>query len=83
MNGEAVGERLTDLCLKRSRHDLNLALWRQEHPELISWNSDLDRMDVNTDLAFMDDICLVLIGAVEDICMMNLIRRARISYIHT
>lgn len=59
MNGEAVGERLTDLCLKRSRHDLNLALWRQEHPELISWNSDLDQMDVNTDLAFMDDICLV------------------------
>jgi hypothetical protein len=46
------------MCQARLRHDPICALWMQEHPELITVNSDRD-IEFTVNLAFLDDICLV------------------------
>ena len=58
MYGEAVAERLKDFFQTRLRYEYQLAALMQEHPELIIINSD-DQIELKTDLAFLDDICLV------------------------
>ena len=58
MYGEAVGERLKDFYQTNLRYQSELALLMKEHPELITLDSD-GQIVVETDLAFLDDICLV------------------------
>jgi hypothetical protein len=60
MYGEAVRERLSDICqeVEELRYDPNLVAWMQDHPEMITFESD-GQIIVETDLAFLHDICLV------------------------
>jgi hypothetical protein len=60
MYGEAVRERLSDICqeVEELRYDPNLVAWMQDHPEMITFDSD-GQIIVETDLAFLHDICLV------------------------
>jgi hypothetical protein len=59
MYGEAVHEKVKDIYETRRRSDPDLALWRREHRELINWDYDLGELSLSSDLAFLDDVCLV------------------------
>ena len=60
MYGEAVRERLSDICqdVVELRYDPNLVAWMQDHSEMITFDSD-GQIIVETDLAFLHGICLV------------------------
>jgi hypothetical protein len=59
MYGEATRERARDVYETRRRRDPEFALWQRELRKEISWNKDLGELSVPSDLAFLDDICLV------------------------
>ena len=59
MNGEATHERARDVYETRRRCDPEFALWQRELRKMISWNKDLGELSFPSDLAFLEDICLV------------------------
>lgn len=59
MYGEAVRERARDVYETRRRCDPDFWLWKRKHRGLIGRDADLGELSFSSDLAFLDDICLV------------------------